>query len=768
MVVISPFARVASQLWELEYSIIPIKPASKEPGELLYGRWTSLRGWSDYCRQRATESEIERWSDYPDANIGLACGEASHVIVLDLDEDIDDMHARILAIVPPSPVQKFGSRGKSLFYRYNGEINQDFKYRGVTVAQILSTGRQTVLPPSKHPNGNHFYYLTLDTLESTPPGELPTLPDDFVEQMNMLFGYTTRKITDSEYSPYYGTTTLDEIERALNYISADDYPTWVNVGMSLQNHLGDRGYVLWDNWSQKSVKYKIGETQKKWHSFKNTGLTISTLFFYAMDGGYIPITPRIQIEVPPGSPVAWAMGLHNDSSVLSNRVANNANNNTLPELVCDHEIDDIGNSPPQIRVATSTDKMPDHLYDVPGLAGRIATWINITSIYPQPILAIGAALTMVGTLKSHRVCTPTDIRSHIYVMGLGETSSGKDHARRCIHRLFLYSNLKKLLIGVPVSGPGLIRSVRERKGRAICLIDEIGLAIKSMYSTTAATHKREIITEMMKLYTSGGDPMLGGEYANGEREDIDDPALSVYGMTVADSLFDALSSSEVISGFLNRWLIIASENPLPEENPDPQSRNNVPQSLIDEIQLIESMPTNAYAQTQLEYDMGICPRVIEFTAGAQKILHELKKLVRNRREKLLAAKNKSHAMWGRIPEIAQKLALIVQTGDKITERDMQWAAEFTTYWTEYVIDHVKYNIADNDHERKVNKILTIIRDYLGSEREYMTHRELSQRTSKWLRQNERNDILRALVEAEMIIVEETTAGGQSSRRYKLH
>lgn len=77
-----------------------------------------------------------------------------------------------------------------------------------------------------------------------------------------------------------------EILDALTCISPDcDYDTWLKIGMAIQASGGD--WTDWDEWSrQSSTKYHPGECQKKWRSFGADGITESTLFYYAREGGY--------------------------------------------------------------------------------------------------------------------------------------------------------------------------------------------------------------------------------------------------------------------------------------------------------------------------------------------------------------------------------------------------------------------------------------------------------------------------------------------------
>lgn len=82
------------------------------------------------------------------------------------------------------------------------------------------------------------------------------------------------------------------VASALRHImpAADDYDSWIKVGMSLRG-LGDLGLSLWDNWSRASPKYKPGECCQKWSSFSpadelSNGLGLGTLFKWATAAGW--------------------------------------------------------------------------------------------------------------------------------------------------------------------------------------------------------------------------------------------------------------------------------------------------------------------------------------------------------------------------------------------------------------------------------------------------------------------------------------------------
>lgn len=78
-----------------------------------------------------------------------------------------------------------------------------------------------------------------------------------------------------------------EFLHSLNPSRADNYQTWLEVGMAL--HSAGAYCSDWDEWSRQSPKYTASECEKKWRTFgKYTGSTIGlgTLAQMAKDDGY--------------------------------------------------------------------------------------------------------------------------------------------------------------------------------------------------------------------------------------------------------------------------------------------------------------------------------------------------------------------------------------------------------------------------------------------------------------------------------------------------
>ena len=81
--------------------------------------------------------------------------------------------------------------------------------------------------------------------------------------------------------------TVALAEEAIKFIGPDDYRTWISVGMACKEGLGHAGYLIWDQWSSESPKYRgADDTAARWKSFSPKEITLGKLFGLAQDGGW--------------------------------------------------------------------------------------------------------------------------------------------------------------------------------------------------------------------------------------------------------------------------------------------------------------------------------------------------------------------------------------------------------------------------------------------------------------------------------------------------
>jgi hypothetical protein len=149
------FAQNYASYYELGYQTIPITPGTKKP---------AINNWSKYSNEKQTIEELDHWREtFPDHGIGLVCGPASGLTCLDIDLDLNShmefkLYEELDKILPKSKVSKRGEKGETRFFKFNGETSCTIKCGSKHVADLLSTGRQTVLPPSIHPNGQEYVW----------------------------------------------------------------------------------------------------------------------------------------------------------------------------------------------------------------------------------------------------------------------------------------------------------------------------------------------------------------------------------------------------------------------------------------------------------------------------------------------------------------------------------------------------------------------------------------------------------------------------------
>jgi hypothetical protein len=170
----------APRLLERGFFPLPIGPNSKKPQHFVpsLNEFHDTQGWTHPARRPET-------SPQPGAGIGVRLGkQADGTYIVALDWDNEDAAIAAMDAFPPT-VTKEGQRGFTAFYRSAVPIpSRDFRVGGVVVVQVLSDGRQTVVPPTMHPDTKRPYIWTSTyTLYNVPLGELVELPEDYIERI---------------------------------------------------------------------------------------------------------------------------------------------------------------------------------------------------------------------------------------------------------------------------------------------------------------------------------------------------------------------------------------------------------------------------------------------------------------------------------------------------------------------------------------------------------------------------------------------------------
>ena len=266
------------QYWQNGLAVIP-----ELQGKPMRGiKWSGIykNEWSP------SSDQIRSWNRLNEMYIGLITGQPSSIVGIDIDTNDIDLVRAIEQLLPNSPCRKYGTKGYTAFYAYNGESNNIWKHKGEVICELLSTGRKTTIPPSLNKNGQPYIWMEEPLLDCAV--RLPSLPDDFLTQMDHLFPKEIkRRAPVLKYHSHNTEISLSDAETMLRYCDPDmSYFEWVSIGMALRSYFGDEAFSLFYEWSSQGTKYNGHEMWPKWHSFNSPGYTIATLIHYATIGGY--------------------------------------------------------------------------------------------------------------------------------------------------------------------------------------------------------------------------------------------------------------------------------------------------------------------------------------------------------------------------------------------------------------------------------------------------------------------------------------------------
>ena len=215
------------------------KPVSTKEG--------GFHNWPEPVRQ-INEGEV--WAVVP--------GSMGYV-VLDVDRDHEIADQLLVAEFRSKPAAKVRSHHKGYHYWYpaTGEIANSNWLCG----EVRGTGGYIIL-----------WHL-----------------DDLLKQLEGHNCIGSLNQADIREATSLKPRPKTKIETMLGHVSADDYDTWIRVGMALNSELGDDGLGKWEEWSRGSDKFQAGVCEKKWRGFSQEGrVTVGTLYHLAREGGYKP------------------------------------------------------------------------------------------------------------------------------------------------------------------------------------------------------------------------------------------------------------------------------------------------------------------------------------------------------------------------------------------------------------------------------------------------------------------------------------------------
>src|SRR5262245_9042008 len=443
--------RFGARLVANGYPIIPIQPGSKKPGRYRSGDWRDYPDWTRHAARATTELELAQWRAWPDAGIGIVGGA---VAAVDIDIADDGGLAHLIERLArerlgDTPALRIGSPPKRLLvYRSTAP------FKGIKrhPLEVLCLGQQFVAY-AIHPATGRPYDWPEESLADLDLQSLPTIDEAqaraFLDEALALLPEELKPATlpcGEGRSGHAPQGTVAAVRSALAFIpNADlDYDSWVRIGLAIKGAIAEAGAELFAAWSAQSAKNDPAFTAKTWSGLKPRSIGAGTLYHHAIERGWKPDPMLVLDGSAPRDAVHPAAGLL--SKVRRAQPAQ-------PPLTL----------PP-----------PPSLDRLDGVLSLMVEHILATAIRPQPWLAVGAALAVLGALMGRKVRTPTNLRSNLYIIGIAESGGGKDHARKAIKEILVQAGLSHHLGGERLgSSAGLITAL-VRQPAALFQIDEFG------------------------------------------------------------------------------------------------------------------------------------------------------------------------------------------------------------------------------------------------------------------------------------------------------
>ena len=432
-------------------------------------------------------------------------------------------------------------------------------------------------------------------------------------------------------------------------------------------------------------------------------------------------------------------------------------------------------TPTSTNDAETWDSFPADLLQVDGLLRQIIDECARSAPQrSQPSYAMAAAICCVGVLAGRRYRSPSDLRTNIYALTLGKSSSGKGHPQKVVRQLLHKAKFGNFLSAKWKSGSGMQTEFRDWPVR-ISIYDEVGDWLGGLSDRRTPRHIVEIKEQMMAWFSAANDTVEGGAYANTQeraRYDIIQPHLCFLGATTPDAFFRSLQSGAMSDGFIPRFMVFPPDKVTPKLIKRP-AMLEISDAMIDAARdiagpqrtgnLVGVVPDNSY---NVEPELITVPYDDEGQAEHDRNMDRVEAIVRND-----FAGWCSDALVGKWGEHAVKLAMVrAISRDPVNPVLDQLCANWGWRVAEWCVEGINRmagrHMADNQVEREVKHVLGMIQD---AGQPGITKGELTRRT-RAIEGKRLEQILAGLCQAEDITLEAIPAGPSGGRpgiRYRV-
>lgn len=614
----SEFAQLAAAYAAKGWAVFPLRPGTKEPAT------------KNGMLAATTEAEqvAAWWQQSPEANIGVAL-KPSGLVVLDVDVDDDKPGAASLAAL----IDQYGELPDTLTARTGG-------------------------------GGYHFVFAKGEAEVAHRIGFRPGI--DLLSNGYIVVepSVNARKLTETT-----GLYAWDDADPLVDDLTAHlaPVPEWM-ITQERAAAAGEGKFADFDYDGVKAPVDNLIDMQAR-PGERNVTLTRLVGRWITEADCWLDVTTRaLGWNSNQNSPLP----VHEVHTILRSISAKHYEN-TGQRLPLD--------APIKVRIADDVAPPPvEHAEwrrPIPGTLGRFVDYFHGLAPGENPELATLTALAF-GSLVCGRRYRETEGNNftHLYCLAIGESGTGKETAYKSIHKALAACNLEHLLTTGYTSRAAVFRALRQAP-RHIAVIDEMGRYLAAA-SSSANGHQEQANTVLMEAFNR--DCIKPQEYAvaGDERsgEAINEPAITMLGLTTPEKVLTTLSPAHIADGFLPRWIVAQSFRQPPEQRPT-FGDGPPPVELTSWACQAAFFPTRGAALPEIDTtEPNVTP--VGYTPEGKAVIDAV---YQEEREARQAAKGAMAALPNRWTQKTMRVATILAVSKRIErpvidEECAQWAADY--------------------------------------------------------------------------------------------
>lgn len=739
--------QAAYEYARLGWAVFPLLPGDKRP-------YPGSAGFKDATNDPEAVAAI--WRKYPDANIGLACGAVSGVWVVDIDVDEEkgkngfNTLANSGIALPATIYQSTPRGGRHMFFTSDTEIRNQQDV--LPAIDIRGDGGYVVLAPSTRTNGGNYRWDdVLHPWNTRPipwPDNMPTSrpkPNGARPAPVLSGSGAIQSLHDSEFRARV-LAYIDRIDPAIEGQRGHDCLLWffqccIN-GLCLSK--SEAIALGWERYNPRCVPPWDAGNPAQYREFNRKADEAESHPTDKFPRGWIRDDPEFNIPTVPCDFDLKAFIESQKKTAYVEPAKEEDPTDAVFDAVDNSEIYGIKFWLKQ----KETNEELDFLCQPHGIVGDVAAYINQSAKYPQPFLSVAAALTFLGCVFGRKVRDESDIRTNLYTLGIGPSSSGKNNALVALRRLAIETGHFENIGGDEVTSAAAIETHVHANPSTFFLWDEIGHMFKSTKGRDE--HKATVIPLLMKLYSLASVMYKGKSYADADKQKIIvQPCVSFYGTSTMERFTEGVSFEELDDGWIARVLMFRAET-------EPAYRIAkilpAPEALVDTLRAWRKLAVPemtdkdgfiAYAGAPAGAKGEAIPQPFTFITDprAEAKFASLRQWAR-------AYDGPHKTLWLKAEEIARRVALIMAAGRTWEGRTIEWIdAHYAVRLVRYCVNDFVSNVAEGvggDMSFKyVQRTIEIVQK---AGVEGINHSKLANRCTRWRR--EFPGIVKHLLESE--------------------